>query len=304
MELYKKYRPQTIDQLIGNNALKLSLKTMQDKGNIPHGILLTGPSGCGKTTISRIIRDMLECGGRDYKEIDAVETSGVDTVRELRNQIHYIPTSGKTRVYLFDECHRASAAFQECCLKMVEEAPAHAYFIFATTEPDKLIKTLKNRCLQMEVEALTQEQIAKDLLWNICKRENKNVPKEVIIQIAHDSLGSSRAALMILDKIIDLPEDKMLEAAKQSASESNESIELCRALFSSHPDLKKCMTIARNIKTEPESVRRHVLGYAGSVLANNCSASAYFTARCFEKNYYDTGKTGLYMSVFEACNAE
>jgi DNA polymerase III subunit gamma/tau len=307
MELYRKHRPNTLDEIVGNGQIVESLRAMAEKGNIPHAVLFSGESGCGKTTFARIIKNMVGCSDMDYREIDAVAMSGIDMVRDLREEVNLMPMAGKAKVYLLDECHRlggtGNSAASDCLLKALEECPDFVYFILATTNPEKLSKTLRNRCVEMVVSPLSVEQIAKKLLYPICKKEGKEVPKNVLVRIAEVSAGSCRRALTALQSIIDMPVERMKDADLVIMSEDSQVIELCRLLVKGAP-FKKCAEILRTIKEDPESVRRIVLGYLNSVLLNTGSVKVAEQIVAFEKNYYDTGKAGLTLSVFSACLQE
>ena len=148
MPLHITYRPNKFAEIIGN---KSTVKTIQNKINgddPPHAILLHGPSGCGKTTLARIISTELGCNinSNDFNELDIAQLTGVDTAREIRQNMNFLPMESKCRVWLLDEFHKASASFQNAMLKALEDTPKHVYFILCTTDPQKVIKTVQTRC--------------------------------------------------------------------------------------------------------------------------------------------------------------
>jgi DNA polymerase III subunit gamma/tau len=187
---------------------------------------------------------------------------------------------------------------QHALLKALEDTPSHVYFMLATTDPTKLLPTIKTRCVQFEVKALSDSEI-ESLLLLVSKKEQVKVPKEVIEQITMDSSGSPRMALSILDKVIGMEIKDMLSSAKQTAEETNEAIDLCRALIAKK-SWKAIAPILKNIKQEPEQVRRCVLGYAQSVLLSSGNERAYLIIDAFRQPLYDIGKPGLVAACFEA----
>ncbi len=300
MSLSNKYRPKELDEIVGNDDTVAQLESMlsRDEG-IPHAFLLSGPSGCGKTTLARIIAERLECHRQDFIEMDSADMRGIDTVREIRRQMKLHPIAGPCRVWLLDECHQLTKDAQEALLKGLEDTPDHVYFILATTEPDKLIKTVRNRCSHFIVEALSWKVIMKDLLLSTCKGERRSVPDEVLTQIAKAANGSCRAALVMLDKIIDLNEDEMIEAIEVEQTIETEAIELCRCLMNGKWNGAK--EILKGLqKQDPERIRRAVLGYANAVtLGDKNSKKGALILECFSEPTYDTGHPGLTLAAYQ-----
>src|SRR5690606_13215116 len=138
------------------------------------------------------------------------------------------------RAWIIDECHKLTNDAQNAILKLLEDAPQGAYFILCTTEPEKLIKTVKGRCVVLDVKVLNEHQIQK-LLKRVCRVEGKKISIEVYEQIYQDSFGHPRNALQILEKVLNVSEEKQIEIAKSSAAEQTESIQLCRALIDKSP---------------------------------------------------------------------
>lgn len=303
MEYYKTYRPKDLETFVGDK-IKRQVIGLFDKG-FPHATLLTSTiPGAGKTTLARIIADTLDCAKSAYIEIDSVESSGVDFVRELRETIHYPPLDGDIKVYLFDEVHRASQTAQDCLLKCLEECPAHVYMILATTEAEKLLPALKSRCVHLTLEALKKDEIAKQVLWPVVKAEKLNVSKEVMLAIGENCKGSARNALTMLERVSTLePSQQMAEVAMTDDTVPTDIRELCKAMLANKP-FDVCVPLIKGITEEPEKVRRCVLGYMNAVLMNSSKRRAYEIIRCFEKNYYDTAKVGLTVSVYEATAEE
>jgi len=196
--LHIKYRPQTFDELIGNETTIESLKSIlqREKGEI-RSFLFTGPSGCGKTTIARIMANELKCSDRDLQEYNSSNTRGIDTIREIANNCRYSPLNGKVKIYLLDEIHKATNDAQNALLKLLEDTPNHVRFILCTTDPEKLLKTIKTRCSTFVVSSLQRAKIMKLLKW-VCEEEKCDISQKVIQKIAECADGSPRQSLVLL----------------------------------------------------------------------------------------------------------
>ena len=202
-------------------------------------------------------------------------------------------------------CHKLTNEAQNALLKALEDPPNHVYFILCTTNPEKLLKTIKSRCTTFNLEPLGKKTMLR-FLNEICDEEEVEVPQDVLKLIAKNSQGHPRAALVALDKIIDLDEDDMLEAAEQVAEEESQVIDLCQALIKRSP-WKKVSEILNGLKDkEPESVRWAVLGYCNSVMLNSATPNpnAYLVMDAFRENFYDTKHFGLTLACYEALEAE
>ncbi len=169
-ELYKKYRPKTLAGVVGNETTVNLLRNMLEKGTIPHTILLQGASGCGKTTLARILQRSLECSEIDFIELNCSDFRGVDTIRDIAKQMHFSPTGGKCRIWLLDEVHQMTKDAQNAALKILEDTPSHVYFLLCTTDPQKLISTIRNRCCQLSVEHLSEASL-RMLIDRVLKKE-------------------------------------------------------------------------------------------------------------------------------------
>lgn len=302
MSLYLDYRPRTWDEIVGNEETVSSLQNMLKKGNVPHTYLFVGGSGCGKTTIARILANDLGCNGNDYREINAADFRGIDSVREIIQSAKYKPLEGKTKVYMIDECHKLTTDAQNAMLKILEDTPDHVYFILATTDPQKLLATVKSRAVQYVMNPLSDMEMMR-LLKITIKKEKESVDKEVLEQIIQDSMGHPRAAMNILEKVLNTEPEERLEAAKAMAEQTNESIELCRCLLS-NSGWKKCAAILQGLKgQEAESIRRVVLGYAQSVLLKGDNDKAAMIIEQFMEPLYDVGFPGLVFNCYAVCKS-
>lgn len=289
MSLYNKYRPTTLEGLSGNVDLVSTLKNLLSKPKPPHAYLLTGETGCGKTTTARIIADMLGCKGTDFKEINASDFRGIDMIREIISNAKYKPLEGKCRMWLIDESHKLTGDAQNAMLKLLEDPPEHAYFILATTDPQKLISTVKGRCSVFNLQTLSDKDMYR-LLKRITVAEKEVVEKEIFDQIIQDALGHARNAINVLEQVLSVEPEKRMEVAKRKAEEQNEIIELCRALLK-NASWKEISEILKGLKTQDaESIRRVVLGYAQSILlSGQDNPLCGLILEEFLENTYDSG---------------
>jgi DNA polymerase III subunit gamma/tau len=289
MSLYLKYRPKTLQEVKGNKELIASLDGMlSNLETCPHSFLLTGPTGCGKTTIGRIIADRLGCKGTDFKEVDSADFRGIDTVREIRKQCNFKSLDGPCRVWLIDECHKMTNDAQNALLKILEDTPSHVYFILCTTDPQKLLPTIKGRCSSFQVNTLNETQMT-GLLKRVARAEGQKLEAEVMERMVLDGEGFVRNTLQILDQVLRVAPEEQLAVAQRTALEESESKALCKALLEGKP-WKAVSAILRGLKNQdPEAIRRHVLGYASTVLLGNREDTAPLIIEEFLEPTYNSG---------------
>jgi DNA polymerase III subunit gamma/tau len=292
MSLYLDYRPPTFEGIIGNANIVSTLVTMlSNKNKCPHAFLLIGPTGCGKTTIARIIATQLGAKGSDINETNAADLRGIDNIRDIIMKTGYRPIESPCRVWIIDECHKITKEGQNAFLKILEEPPKYVYFILCSTDPQDIIGTIKSRCSQFQVSPLTDPQMY-GLLRRVVREEIASVEKEVYDQIVQDSQGLPRSALNILEQVLATEPDKRLAVAKRVAAEQTESVALCRALIDGK-GWKTIRGIIDGLKEQnPETIRRHVLGYCQAVLLNPKTEQndlAFLIMQEFSQNTYDNG---------------
>lgn len=222
--LYRKYRPQTFAEVIGQEHVVRTLVNAISSGIISHAYLFDGPRGSGKTTIARLLAKSLNCQNRkegesepcnkcsscleiaenrslDLIEIDAASHRGIDEMRELRDGIKFAPSRSKYKIFIIDESHQLTKEAANALLKTLEEPPSHAIFILATTEIHKMIPTIISRCQRFDFRKLTLEEIVRRLEI-IAKKENVKIGKEALELIALNAAGSIRDAESIFGQIL------------------------------------------------------------------------------------------------------
>lgn len=302
MSLYNKYRPRTLERVKGNEQTIKSLDSLLNKGkNCPHTFLLTGGTGCGKTTVGRIILKRLGCTGSDLIEVDSGQFRGIDTVREIRSQSHFKAREGSNRGWLLDEIHQATKDAQNALLKLLEDPPPHVYLVLCTTEPQKLLSTIKGRCTTYNLQPLTEHTMLA-LLKSIVKHEEEELDGQIYEQIIEHANGHPRNAIQVLEQVLSVPKENRVEIAKKTEEEVQDAIELCRALGRG-AQWKEIRTILNNLKDqEPEGIRRLVLSYCQSVLLSKDDKLYGLILEEFINPFYDSGFPQLIYACYSVTN--
>lgn len=300
-ELYRVYRPSSFQAVIGQDKVVEIVKSKLDKGTFPHASLWSGPSGCGKTTLARIVASKLKCNDYDFEEMDFASVRGIDAVRSIQSRIVLAPMCGPCRVVLIDEAHKATSDAQSALLKIMEDTPDHVYFMLATTDPQKLLKTIRTRCMEFVLKPL-DHQCLTSVIQRVLQKSKMSIGPKVVDAVIELSDESARKALVLLDSIIDLPDDdsrmKHLESTKDAR---DVGILICRKLIDPKTKWDEIKKLLQEASDEPETIRRMILGYASSVLlgGGNLSERAYFIIVAFEGHFFDSGKAGLVRACFE-----
>jgi DNA polymerase III gamma/tau subunit len=295
-ELYKKYRPKSFKDVIGQDEVVRSLIEMGKSDTIPHTILFTGPSGCGKTTLARILKVKLKCSDRDFYEINGADARGIEMIRDIRSRMFLAPIGGDCRIWLCDEAHQLTGPAQESFLKILEDTPSHVYFFLASTDPSKLKRTIITRSTEIKVKELTEQQIIA-LVNDVCRKEEKEVSEAIPKKIAEIAEGSARKALVLLHQIISIDdEEKQLETL-QRADVKREAIEIARALLNDKTSWKQMAEILKNVKEDPEQIRWMVLGYASKVALSRPDRACAIIDE-FRDNFFDSKRAGLIASCY------
>ncbi|MCQ2552287.1 MAG: DNA polymerase III subunit gamma/tau [Clostridia bacterium] len=219
--LYRSFRPETFDTLIGQEHIVKILKSQIESGSVGHAYIFCGTRGTGKTTTARLLAKALNCTsekGRpcgeceackaiaagnfiDVIEMDAASNNGVDDIRSLRDEVNFPPVVGRTKVYIIDEAHMLSGAAANAFLKTLEEPPANTVFILATTEPNKLPATILSRCIRLDFKRVP-EAVLKERFAAICKEIGVEAADDALSLIASNADGSVRDGLSLLDRCV------------------------------------------------------------------------------------------------------
>ena len=232
MALYRKWRSQTFDEIVGQEAVVTALRNQIIHNRIGHAYLFCGTRGTGKTSMAKIFARAVNClhpvngnpcnecelcqeseSGFNLIEIDAASNNGVDNIREIRDEVRYTPAKGRYRVYIIDEVHMLSAGAFNALLKTLEEPPEHVIFILATTEPHKVLPTIVSRCQRYDFKRFTSGQIF-DHLKEICQAEGIRATDDALHYIARAADGGMRDSLSILEQCVSFYVDEEIDLAK------------------------------------------------------------------------------------------
>ncbi len=219
--LYRKYRPQTLEELVGQEHVKKTLTSAIELGKIAHAFLFTGPRGTGKTSTARILAKSLNCKNGptihpcgecescrditnsvpiDVIEIDAASNRKVEDTQNILEKIQYVPVNGRYKIYIIDEVHMLTNHAFNALLKTLEEPPENVIFILATTEVHKVLDTIKSRCQRFDFRRITTDDIVKHLRY-ISDKENINITNDALFTIAKNSAGGMRDSISLLDQL-------------------------------------------------------------------------------------------------------
>lgn len=213
ISLYRKYRPETWDQVLGQESIVATLKQSIEKKEISHAYIFSGSRGTGKTSVARIFAKALGTSPSDIYEIDAASHNGVDEIRELRDGVTTLPFDSKYKVYILDEAHMLSKAAFNALLKTLEEPPAHVIFILATTELHKVLDTIKSRCQIFEFKKPTLDTL-KTMITTGADKEGYRIDDAAALMIAQLGDGAFRDTWGIVERVMRHSQDQTITSAE------------------------------------------------------------------------------------------
>ena len=297
LPLYRKYRPQTFKDLIGQENIVKALSNAINLNKISHAYLLCGPRGTGKTTTARIIAKSLNCAKGptlepcgecpsckdianstpiDVIEIDAASNRKVEDARNILEKIQFVPVNGRYKIYIIDEVHMLTTEAFNTLLKTLEEPPENVIFILATTEPHKVLDTIISRCQRFDFRRITTEDIVSRLKY-ICEQENIKITEDALFTIARSSQGGMRDSLALLDQISVLDADKEITADDVNEMLGRLSFEVLYDLSNSMLNSEAQNALASldkvyNKGNEPFQIISNLIQYFRNLLVvKNCS---------------------------------
>ena len=302
-----KHRPRDFAAVVGQPEVVVQLANRLCTKTMPHAMMLSGGSGTGKTTVARILATKLDVSDNDYIEMNAANARGIDTIRDIANKMNLRPLGGGNRMYVIDEAHQLTAAAQNSILKLLEDCPKHCYFLLLTSEPRKLIKAIETRCTPFKFNSVAGADML-GLLKSVLKTENpanKKGLKELCERIISKAGGSPRMALVMLQSALsfDDPDERLCNV--KDPFEDSESFKLCVLLLKGNWNgvRKQLKGMDEELRSNPEGVRRMVLGYCATmVLSSSNAAKAAAVGELFVDNVYDSGRAGVVLACYYACN--
>lgn len=275
--LYRKYRPASFDEVVGQRHIVQTLKNAIERDRIGHAYLFCGARGTGKTSIAKIFARTLNCTGEnkpcmvcencreslegthpDIIEIDAASNNGVDDVRDLIERVGYAPMLGRYKIYIIDEVHMMTAAAFNALLKTIEEPPEHVIFIFATTEPNKVLPTILSRCQRYDFSQVSEADITYRLK-EVCKDENISAEQEALELIAELANGGMRDALSILDQCVAYEPDNLTLSAVREIYGVVQTEEIGKVIEQLTPEhMQEAISFIEDIEAKGFDLKRFV----------------------------------------------
>lgn len=262
--LHINHRPKSFSEVIGHKEIIKSLESLFSEQDVPHAFLLSGSSGCGKTTIARIMANTLKA---EIIEINIANTGGIDFVREMDEKARYFPLIGENKVFILDEVQQLTKEGQNALLKLLEDSPKHSYFILCTTDSNKLLLAIRNRCTSYTLKPLSDNEI-KQLIKKVADVEQIDLSDDILDLIIYKANGVPRSGLVYLNQVKDIKSfEEATNLLADEITEEEDVINLCRLLIKNpKPQWIEVIDLFNKITIDPEQIRIVIAGYLAGCL--------------------------------------
>lgn len=278
LAFYRKYRPQTLTEIIGQQIIKQTLEKAYLSGRLSHAYLFCGPKGTGKTSTARILAKLVNCeadknapcnkcsfclsvtdgSSLDLIEIDAASNRGIDDIRELRDKVKLAPSSSKKKVYIIDEVHMLTTEAFNALLKTLEEPPAHVLFVLATTDPQKIPQTILSRVQRLDFQTATPEDLS-EALKRVVEGEKLDIEEAALKFIAKKADGSFRDCLKLLDQLSSNNEKITLKIVEESLKSGDFDSVISLIEILSDKDSSKALDYVNKLAEKGISLKEYIL---------------------------------------------
>ncbi|MCL2874188.1 MAG: DNA polymerase III subunit gamma/tau [Defluviitaleaceae bacterium] len=310
--LYRKLRPSFFEDVVGQEHIVTTLKNQIESGRISHAYLFCGTRGTGKTSTAKIFAKAINCescengeacgiclscesvsSGKSMNviEIDAASNNGVDNIRDIRDEVKYVPSEGKYKIYIIDEVHMLSTGAFNALLKTLEEPPGHVIFILATTDPQKIPPTIHSRCQRYDFKRISQKEMS-DAIKGYMTEENIQITGDALEYITRISDGAMRDALSIIDQLSAFyyGEEITLEKALKSTGGSDKGVLFELVTKFNNRQTAECLEIIKNLIADGRDLNRlvnelleHFRDMLVSISVNGVTAALDYTPEYIEK---------------------
>ena len=303
MSLFNKYRPKLLSEIVGQTIAVQTIQKKLDEGTWPSTSLFSGPTGTGKTTLALIVADLLTGGKANPIEVNCAEVRGIDSVREMQEQLEYPPLVGGKVVYILDEVVQLPKATQQAALSLLERPPEWAYFLLCTSDMSGLLPTFLGRCFKIPLGPIPINALH-FVVQSICIKEKRSIFLEVANEITSRANGSARNALQLLEAVLAQPDDQaQLESVRGAGEdgEDNNSIGFLGKLLLQNSDWRSVCVALKKVKStdDAERMRWSVMIFLNAVLCNGNNETAYRILRSFRNSFKDSGVPGLTAACYE-----